>query len=338
MYHKVQHKQDRGNISHSTSRETEEQYQIKATTLKQFPPQLFPPYPAQIYPDCTTDSTTRWSPLSSPNRCLQSVHRECEPTTNQTTTGPINTWYPDTHPLWHGHNPFQGGEPRDHGWKLGENQPTTRGNRALIEQYTGTSDLEGGRQVGSETGQRAGEEERERERGWRDRSGRELPCAVVDDDGRARGGVHGWQLRRVPAGSCLRRRRSDREAGHRGPPRWRPRSLPPGGRLIEPRWAGVGRRRAGLGSGRSISGDRMARGLERFEEAGGARRVAWRGDGDETSRVGLVWLTREAGRKAGEVVEESGWLVELWLVIVRACVPALVGGWPLGSVRVCEVR
>jgi len=89
MYHKVQHKQDRGDISHSTSRETEEQYQIKATTLKQFPPQLFPPYPAQIYPDCTTDSTTRWSPLSSPNRCLQSVHRECEPTTNQTTTAPL---------------------------------------------------------------------------------------------------------------------------------------------------------------------------------------------------------------------------------------------------------
>ena len=51
---------------------------------------------------------------------------------------------------------------------------------------------------------------------WRDREregggdrGYRLPCAVVDDDGWARGGVHGWQLRRVPAGSCLRRRRAD---------------------------------------------------------------------------------------------------------------------------------
>lgn len=42
---------------------------------------------------------------------------------------------------------------------------THGGIAALIEQYTGTSDLEGGRQVGSETGQRAGEEEREREGG-----------------------------------------------------------------------------------------------------------------------------------------------------------------------------
>jgi len=100
----------------------------------------------------------------------------------------------------------------------------------------------------------------------------------------------------------------------------RDRGLSPPGRLIGG-WALAG---GGLGSGRSIR-DRMARGLERDS---GRRGGAWRGDGEETSRVELVWLTREAGRKEparpapGEVeVEEVG---------------GLSGGLS-GSVRVCEV-
>jgi hypothetical protein len=157
-------------------------------------------------------------------------------------------------------HPFQ--EPTAGSWlkKLGENPSSARGNRAAIEQYW-YQRLRGRRQ-------RVGEREGGRDRG--------LPCAVVDDDGRARGGVHGWQLRRVPAGSCRRRR--CREAGHRGgPPRSRPRSLSRG-RPIEPSREGWALAGGGLGSGRSIR-DRMARGLERDS----GRRVAWRWGGDLTS-------------------------------------------------------
>jgi hypothetical protein len=92
-------------------------------------------------------------------------------------------------------------QPRAHGRKPGENHRACGGDRAAIKAVVAPAKLEG--------------------------EGSGLPCAVVDDDGRACGGVHGWQVRRVPTGSCLRcrrRRRRGRNAGHRGPPRSRPRS------------------------------------------------------------------------------------------------------------------
>lgn len=176
--------------------------------------------------------------------------------------------------------------------------------------------------AGESRGDRAVLAPGERE-GGRDRG---LPCAVVDDDGRARGGVHGWQLRRVvPAGSCLRRRRRRcrREAGHRGQPRSRrPRSLslPRDARSSR---AEAGRRAGGRRRGRQEGrADRLGIGWRaaawgrgiRGGGAGGARRVAWRWGGDlhvTNSRLDLVDEgsgKEPASRSRTQASRRSGWV------------------------------
>jgi hypothetical protein len=130
-----------------------------------------------------------------------------------------------------------------------------------------------------------------------DRAG--LPCAVVDDDGRARGGVHVWQqLLRVPRPLMPRPPRPpERNGGGASVAPRRDRGLGPP--RVPPtesrrRWASYARSRGErFGIGWRLPPLRARRG-----EGGRAARVAWRW-GEEGREGALAEGVKQRGEETG---------------------------------------